>query len=85
MQEKGLSSCVYYQTTWWEYNHLMETYFARLSACVTTGEVVRHVLILHPITSLWTMCKSSPKEDLDHIEMNMGDAGQPHYGSEPLW
>ena len=50
----------------------METYFARLSACVTTGEVVRHVLVLHPITSLWTMCKSSPEEDLDHIEMNMG-------------
>ena len=61
-----------YQTTWWEHNHLMETYFARLSACVTTGEVVRHVLVLHPITSLWTMCKSSPEEDLDHIEMNMG-------------
>lgn len=61
-----------YQTTWWKDLHLMEEYFARLSACVKTGEVVREILVLHPISSIWTMCGSAPDEDLNHVHMNMG-------------
>lgn len=61
-----------YQNTWWEYNGCMEDYFARLSACATTGEVQREILVLHPISSLWTKCAAAPDEDLANIEMNMG-------------
>ncbi|MCD7820163.1 MAG: hypothetical protein LUH07_14135, partial [Lachnospiraceae bacterium] len=61
-----------YQTTWWKDFHLMEDYFARLSMCVQTGEVVRDILVLHPITSVWTQCGSDPKEDLGRVHMNMG-------------
>lgn len=62
----------HYQNTWWEYNNRMEDYFARLSAAVRTGKVVRKLLVLHPISSLWTQCCSDPDEDLNRVEMNMG-------------
>lgn len=62
----------HYQNTWWDYNRLMEDYFARLSAAVHTGTVLRKILVLHPISSLWTQCGSDPSEDLSRVEMNMG-------------
>ncbi len=61
-----------YQNTWWKYNKLMEDYYARLGGCVTTGKVERDILVIHPISSLWTKCASDPNENLDNIEMNMG-------------
>lgn len=62
----------HYQNTWWEYNNAMEDYFARLSAAVQTGKVSRNILLLHPISGLWTKCGSDPDEDLGRVEMNMG-------------
>ena len=61
-----------YQNTWWEYNGMMEDYYARLSACTAAGEVRRNILVIHPISSLWTKCAAAPDEDLSNIEMNMG-------------
>ena len=61
-----------YQNTWWEYNKRMEDYFARLSFLAGQGEVIRDVLVLHPISSIWTRCRSDEEENLDNIEMNMG-------------
>lgn len=61
-----------YQTTWWEDAGHIEDYFARLSACMTTGKAARDILVIHPISSLWTMCASDPDEDLNNIEMNQG-------------
>lgn len=62
----------HYQNTWWEYNGRMEDYFARLSSAVQTGKVCRKILLLHPISGLWTQCGSDPEEDLNRVEMNMG-------------
>lgn len=61
-----------YQSSWWKYNRLMEDYFARLAACTTAGRPVRDILVLHPISSLWTKCASAPEEDLSHVDMNTG-------------
>ena len=61
-----------YQNTWWKHARALEDYFARLSACACTGAVQREVLVLHPISSLWTKCASAPDEDFSNIEMNMG-------------
>ncbi|MFD0671113.1 glycosyl hydrolase [Cohnella sp. GCM10027633] len=44
-----------YNTNWWSHNHVMEDYFARLSSVLTQGEVVRDVLVLHPVSSVWSM------------------------------
>lgn len=61
-----------YQNTNWDYNKKIEDYFARLSLCGNEGEVVRKVLVIHPMSSIWTKCRSSEDEDFSHIEMNMG-------------
>lgn len=62
----------HYQNPSWQYNRLMEDYFARLAACTTTGRPVRDILVLHPISSLWTRCASAPDEDLSRVDMNTG-------------
>ena len=61
-----------YQNTWWEDNDKMENYFGRLALCLSQGEPVRKVLMIHPISSIWTECRSDRAEDFNHLEMNMG-------------
>jgi len=61
-----------YQSTWWPFLNLLETYFARLSVLTTFGDVLRKILVIHPIGSLWMESGSSIDEDISKIEMNMG-------------
>ena len=61
-----------YQNSWWEYDGLMEEYFARMAVCATAGRAARDVLVLHPVSSLWCRTASHPEEDLGRVEMNMG-------------
>ena len=61
-----------YQTTWWKYNYLLENYFSRISLIMGRGHAVVNVLVLHPMSSIWTRCGSKETEDLTNIEMNMG-------------
>ena len=61
-----------YQNTWWEDNDKMENYFGRLALCLSQGEPVRKVLMIHPVSSIWTECRSDREEDFNHLEMNMG-------------
>lgn len=61
-----------YQNPSWQYDRLMEDYFARLAACTTAGRPVRDILVIHPISSLWTKCASAPGEDLSRVDMNTG-------------
>lgn len=62
-----------YQAAWWNYDHILEDYCARLSVCADTGKVVRSILVLHPQSSVWLRCGSDPEEDLvGHYDGNMG-------------
>lgn len=61
-----------YQSTWWGHLHLLETYFAHLSVLATYGQVIRNILVIHPIAGLWMESGSSLNEDISCIEMNMG-------------
>lgn len=61
-----------YQNTWWKYNRQMENYFGRLSYLSSQGAVIRDVLVISPMSSIWTKCRSQADEDLNKIEMNMG-------------
>jgi len=61
-----------YQSTWWPYLNHLETYFANLSVLATCGQVIRKILVIHPIASLWMESGSSLNEDISRIEMNMG-------------
>ncbi|MCL2571171.1 MAG: hypothetical protein FWE11_02110 [Defluviitaleaceae bacterium] len=49
-----------YNTSWWKYNHVVEDYFARLSAVLGRGRPVRDILILHPATTAWALLGTSP-------------------------
>jgi hypothetical protein len=49
-----------YNTSWWKYDKVVEDYFARLSAVLTQGKVVRDILVLHPSTSAWSMLGTDP-------------------------
>ena len=61
-----------YQTPWWPYNSVIEDYFARMAVCVSAGEVLRDILLVHPIGSLWMKSGSAIHEDLGNCQMNMG-------------
>ncbi len=61
-----------YQSTFWEYSHFMEDYFARLGVCTTSGEVHRDILMIHPVGTFWMKSGSSADEDLSKVYMNMG-------------
>ncbi|MCD9025554.1 glycosyl hydrolase [Cohnella silvisoli] len=49
-----------YNTSWWKYNGLMENYFARLSTVLSEGTPIRDVLVLHPISTAWSMLGTEP-------------------------
>jgi hypothetical protein len=44
-----------YNTTWWKYNAVVEDYFARVGLLTSQGRAVRDVLVLHPISTAWSM------------------------------
>jgi len=50
----------------WEYQNIVEDYFARLSYILTLGNPIRDILLIHPIESSWCEFngkdKSIPKE-----------------------
>jgi hypothetical protein len=49
-----------YNTSWWKYNYVVEDYFARLSAVLTEGDVIRDVLVLHPASTGWCVNGTNP-------------------------
>jgi hypothetical protein len=44
-----------YNTTWWKYNGVVEDYFARVGRVTSAGRAVRDVLLLHPVSTGWSM------------------------------
>lgn len=44
-----------YNTTWWKYNGVVEDYFARVGRVTSAGRAVRDVLVLHPVSTGWSM------------------------------
>lgn len=49
-----------YNTTWWECGSMVEDYFARLSAVLTSGRATRDVLVIHPMSTAWSMLGTNP-------------------------
>ncbi|QGQ96075.1 hypothetical protein EHS13_14910 [Paenibacillus psychroresistens] len=53
-----------YNVNWWEHNHVLEDYYARLGAVLSEGAVVREVLVVHPTTSIWARMGEDVKSKL---------------------
>lgn len=49
-----------YNNSWFKYNKVVEDYFARLSAVLTEGSVVRDILVIHPVSTVWSMLGRNP-------------------------
>ncbi len=56
-----------YNTTWWKYNDVVEDYFARVGHMLTQGDAVRDVLLLHPITTAWSMLREG-EESVQEVD-----------------
>jgi len=48
---------IFYQSPWWEAYSKVEDYFARVHAVMTRGVEVRDLLVVHPVESMWMLCK----------------------------
>lgn len=48
---------IFYQSPWWELYPKVEDYFARVNAVMTQGNEVRDLLVIHPVESMWTLCR----------------------------
>ncbi|MFA5206487.1 MAG: glycosyl hydrolase [Lentisphaeria bacterium] len=48
---------IFYQSPWWEAYPKVEDYFARILSVMTRGTEVRDLLVLHPVESMWLLCK----------------------------
>ena len=59
MRKRDYPPSFHYNNTWWERNRAVEDYFARLSFCLTLGEPVRDLLVLHPASTAWSMLGTS--------------------------
>ncbi|MCP4452784.1 MAG: hypothetical protein GY809_15080, partial [Planctomycetes bacterium] len=42
-----------YHEPWWEDYHVMADYFTRVTAALTQGEQINHILVLEPTTTAW--------------------------------
>jgi hypothetical protein len=42
-----------YHEPWWRAYHVMEDYFTRLTAALSHGEQINHILVLEPTTTAW--------------------------------
>ena len=49
-----------YNTTWWKENKWTEDYFSRLSLALEQGEAVRDILLIHPVSTVWSRLGVSP-------------------------
>ncbi len=49
-----------YNTSWWEKNHVVEDYFARLSFQLQKGTPVRPILLIHPASTAWSLLGTNP-------------------------
>ena len=50
----------HYQTAWWKENKIVEDYFARLGTVLEEGEPIRKILLLHPLSTVWSLLGVDP-------------------------
>lgn len=49
-----------YNNNWWPDNRWVDDYFARISVVTEQGKPVRNILLLHPVTTVWSRLGASP-------------------------
>ncbi|MBW7884537.1 MAG: hypothetical protein H3C34_18240 [Caldilineaceae bacterium] len=59
---------LFYQQPWWPENRIVADYFARLSYALSQGTRVVDILVIHPLSSAWTLYR--PDAALDVMELD---------------
>ncbi len=62
---------IFYQQPWWKFNHLVESYFTRLSYALSRGVRVVDVLIIHPIGSGWAAFSPLNTSEVDELNKSL--------------
>ncbi len=55
--KRDYPASILHQSPWWEIYATVEDYFARIHTVMTRGVEVRDLLIVHPVESMWMMCR----------------------------
>ncbi len=61
--KRDYPASIFYQSPWWELYPKVEDYFARIHMIMTRGREVRDVLVIHPVESMWMMCRRGWRDD----------------------
>jgi len=64
-----------HQQPWWKYYRILADYYARLSYILSQGKFIAHILVIHPIGSVWSLYspfklrfKARPLEELEELD-----------------
>ena len=68
--KRDYPASIAHQSPWWQDYSKVEDYFARIGAVMTQGEVVRHLLVIHPLESTWVRCRANFYAHDDVKELN---------------
>lgn len=49
-----------YNTNWWNKNKVVDDYFARLTTVLEEGKPIRNILLLHPMSTVWSQLGTNP-------------------------
>ncbi|MBE3068885.1 MAG: hypothetical protein IMZ66_01475 [Planctomycetes bacterium] len=61
--KRDYPACLFYQSPWWDVYGKVEDYFARVHVAMTRGREVRDLLVVHPVESMWTLCRAGWSKD----------------------
>ncbi len=69
--KRDYPAAIFYQSPWWELYPKVEDYFARVHLAMTKGREVRDLLVIHPVESMWTLCRADWREDPAVHKLNL--------------
>ncbi len=61
--KRDYPASIFYQSPWWPLYPKVEDYFARVHVAMTRGQEVRDLLVVHPVESMWAMCRLGWRRD----------------------
>ncbi|WP_139993440.1 hypothetical protein [Paenibacillus paridis] len=63
--KRDYPASISFQSAWWTDYHAVETYFARLGTVISHGEPICHLLVIHPIESVWCQVRAGWANSLE--------------------
>ena len=61
--KRDYPASIFYQSPWWEVYGKVEDYFGRVHVAMTRGSEVRDLLVVHPVESMWALCRAGWRRD----------------------